>query len=75
MPGHRHGPAIKKPKVYEALRRKGMSKTKAARISNAQRKGKGRRRDELEDGAGFWCARPRDPAVSNLSPLNWSGLA
>ena len=44
MPGHRHGKSIKKPKVYEALRRKGMSKTKAARISNAQRKGKGRRR-------------------------------
>jgi hypothetical protein len=35
MPGHQHGPSIKRPLVYEALRRKGMSKTKAARISNA----------------------------------------
>jgi hypothetical protein len=35
MPGHNHGKSIKRPLVYEALRRKGMSKTKAARISNA----------------------------------------
>lgn len=35
MPGKKHGPSIKKPKVYEALKRKGMSKTKAAKISNA----------------------------------------
>jgi hypothetical protein len=35
--------SIKWPKVYRALRRKGMSKTKAAKISNAQRK-KSRRR-------------------------------
>lgn len=27
--------SIKRPKVYEALRRKGMSKTQAAKISNA----------------------------------------
>lgn len=32
----RHGPSIKKPNTYEALRRKGYSKAKAARISNAQ---------------------------------------
>lgn len=37
MPGSQHGPSILNPKVYEALRRKGMSKTRAARISNAQR--------------------------------------
>jgi hypothetical protein len=28
--------SIKKPKTYEALRDKGMSKSRAARISNAQ---------------------------------------
>jgi hypothetical protein len=28
--------SIKKPKTYEALRDKGMSKARAARISNAQ---------------------------------------
>ena len=36
MPGKKHGPSIKKPKTYEALRDKGMSKSRAARISNAQ---------------------------------------
>ena len=37
MPGGKTpGPSIKKPKVYEALKDKGMSKERAARISNAQ---------------------------------------
>lgn len=35
MPGQRHGPSIKDPEQYEALRDDGMSKQKAARISNA----------------------------------------
>jgi hypothetical protein len=39
MPGHDHGPSIKKPDTYEALKRRGMSKTKAAKISNAQAAG------------------------------------
>lgn len=30
-----HGPSIKNPAVYEALRREGASKTKSAKISNA----------------------------------------
>ena len=30
-----HGPSIKNPAVYEALKREGASKTKAAKISNA----------------------------------------
>jgi len=38
VPGKKHGPAIKKPKTYEALKKKGMSKSRAARISNAQAK-------------------------------------
>lgn len=37
MPGGKKpGPSIKKPDVYEALRKEGMSKEKAAKISNAQ---------------------------------------
>ena len=32
------GPSIKKPDTYEALKKKGMSKSKAAAISNAQAK-------------------------------------
>lgn len=35
-----HGPSIKKPKIYDALRKQGMSKSKAAAISNAMRKKK-----------------------------------
>jgi hypothetical protein len=34
--GKSPGPSIKKPDTYEALRDKGMSKARAARISNAQ---------------------------------------
>lgn len=33
--GKKPGPSIKRPKQYEALRDEGMSKEKAARISNA----------------------------------------
>ena len=42
MPGGKKpGPSIKAPKVYEALRGQGMSKERAAKISNAgARKGK-----------------------------------
>lgn len=36
MPGGKSpGPSIKKPEMYEALKKKGMTKTKAAKISNA----------------------------------------
>jgi hypothetical protein len=35
MPGRKHGPSVKDPEQYEALRDEGMSKEKAARISNA----------------------------------------
>jgi hypothetical protein len=39
MPGKKGaGSSIKKPKTYEALKDKGMSKERAARISNAQEK-------------------------------------
>jgi len=36
MPDKKPGPSVKKQKTYEALRDKGMSKQRAARISNAQ---------------------------------------
>lgn len=35
MPAKDHGPSIKDPEQYEALRDEGMSKEKAARIANA----------------------------------------
>jgi len=37
MPGKKHGPGVKNPDTYEALRDKGMSKERAAKISNAQK--------------------------------------
>lgn len=42
MPGKKntHGSSIKRPAVYEALRDKGMSKSKAAAISNSMSKGR-----------------------------------
>jgi len=36
--GKSHGPSIKNPRTYEALKREGMSKERAARISNAKGK-------------------------------------
>jgi hypothetical protein len=38
MPGS-HGPQIKNDAKYEALKRKGMSKTRAAKIMNAGKSG------------------------------------
>ncbi len=37
MPGSNHGPSVKNPKQYEGLRDKGMSKQRAAAISNANK--------------------------------------
>jgi hypothetical protein len=43
MPGGKDpGPSIKRPAQYEALKDKGMSKEKAAKISNASAKKKGK---------------------------------
>ena len=53
MPTKQHGPSIKDPEQYEALRDEGMSKEKAARISNASaassRSEVGHRGGEAED--------------------------
>ena len=38
MPGRKHG-NVKSPKKYEALRRKGMSKKRAAKITNSGKSG------------------------------------
>jgi hypothetical protein len=53
MPGKDHGPSVKDPDVYEALRREGASKEKAARIANesagSSRSTVGRRGGRAED--------------------------
>ena len=60
MPGKKWK-SIKRPKVYEALRRKGYSKAKAARISNAQarRGGRKRKRRRYISNPGDSSPRPR----------------
>ncbi len=82
MPGKRHGPAIKDPDQYDALRDEGMSKEKAARISNqsarqgrsevGRRGGEGgpyedRTKDELLEEA-------RDIGIDGRSKMNKSEL-
>ncbi|MFO7281606.1 MAG: Rho termination factor N-terminal domain-containing protein [Thermoanaerobacterales bacterium] len=49
--GSDHGPSVKRPEQYEAMRDEGMSKGKAARISNAGRPAsrKGGRSPTYED--------------------------
>lgn len=45
-----HGPSIKNDKKYEALRKEGMSETKAARIANTPNSGKkGGKAKDYED--------------------------
>ena len=43
LPGKDHGPSIKDPEQYEALREQGESKEKAARIANTPREEAGER--------------------------------
>jgi hypothetical protein len=43
MPGKKYA-SIKRPQVYEALKRKGMSKSRAAAISNSMAGKKGKRK-------------------------------
>ena len=38
MPGAKWKRSLKRPKVYEALRRKGYSKPKAAKIANSKKR-------------------------------------
>lgn len=82
MPGHQHGSSVKDSEQYEALRDEGMSKEKAARISNASasegrskvasRGGRGgdyedRTKEELLD-------RARDVGIEGRSKMNKAEL-
>jgi hypothetical protein len=49
MPRKDHGPSIKDDERYEALRRQGASKEKAARIANSPASETGRKGGEAED--------------------------
>lgn len=63
--GKRPGPSIKRPKQYEAMRDQGMSKAKAARISNAgkpaaRKGGKASDYDDMTKDQLLSRARQRD---------------
>ena len=71
--GKRPGPSIKNPKQYEAMRDEGMSKAKAARISNAGRPaarkgGKASDYDDMTKDQLMRRARQRD--ISGRSSMS-----
>jgi len=60
-PGDKYA-SIRNPRVYEALRKQGMSKQRAARISNAQKRHKAYTLDQLER---FVESAAYDPALAD----------
>ena len=73
MPGSRHGPSVKDPEQYEALRREGASKEKAARISNASAS-EGRSRVGRRGGKGDpYEERTKDDLLSEARELDIEG--
>ncbi|HEX5946013.1 MAG TPA: Rho termination factor [Acidimicrobiales bacterium] len=71
--GGSHGPSVKRPKQYEAMRDEGMSKSKAARISNAgksasKRGGKSSDYDDMTKDQLVKRARDRD--ISGRSSMS-----
>jgi hypothetical protein len=73
MPRGKHGPSIKDPKQYDALRDEGMSKEKAARISNASarssRSNVGRRGARSKD----YDERTREELLATARKVGISG--
>lgn len=71
--GGSHGPSVKRPRQYEAMRDEGMTKSKAARISNAGKPAarKGGKASDYEDMTKDQLldrARQRD--ISGRSSMN-----
>ena len=71
--GGSHGPSVKRPRQYEAMRDEGMSRGKAARISNAGRTaakkgGKAPAYDDMTKDQLIDRARQRD--ISGRSSMN-----
>ena len=71
--GGSHGPSVKRPRQYEAMRDQGMSKSKAARISNAgkpasHRGGKASDYEDMTKDQLLDRARQRD--ISGRSSMN-----
>jgi len=73
-----HGPQIKDDKQYEALRRKGMSKNKAARIANTDQSKAGRKggkAGKYEDWSkNDLYSKAREVGIEGRSKMNKSAL-
>ena len=70
--GKSHGPSVKRPRQYEAMRDQGMSKSKAARISNAGKPAarKGGRSPAYDDMTkDELMARARQRGISGRSSM------
>ncbi|MGH9229561.1 MAG: DUF7218 family protein [Acidimicrobiales bacterium] len=75
--GRSPGPSVKNPSQYEKMRSSGMSKGKAARISNAGEGAlrKGARRPSYDDWSeDDLMKRARDLDISSRSTMNKSQL-
>jgi hypothetical protein len=78
MPGRKHGPSVKDPEQYEALRREGASKEMAARISNESAGSsrptvgrRGGRAENLEDRSkDDLVERARELGIEGRSKMN-----
>lgn len=78
MPGRKHGPTIKDDRRYEALRREGASKEKAARIANTEQSKAGKRGGKSpkyeEWSKEDLHAKARQVGIEGRSKLSKSGL-
>ena len=75
--GRSHGPSVKRPRQYEKMREHGMSKGKAARISNAgpSASRKGGRAEPYDDWSkDDLMKRARDLDISGRSSMTKSQL-
>lgn len=72
----KHGPSIKNPDQYEALLEKGMSKQKAARISNDPDSGKkgGKATDYEERSKQELYQKAKEVGIKNRSKMTKSEL-
>ena len=71
--GGSHGPSVKRPRQYEAMRDQGMSKSKAARISNAGKPAprRGGKAPDYEDMTkSELLDRARQRSISGRSSMN-----
>lgn len=78
MPKKDHGPQVKDDEQYDALRKQGMSKNKAARIANTPRKEagkKGGQSSKYEDWTvGDLRKKAREVGIEGRSEMNKSDL-